>query len=551
MNPDECDAKQIGSYYTPSWLAKWITNHSLNYWFNHNSQLLKQVCEIKIVDPAVGDGVFLLTAADWLLMKRKALGDMKLDEEIRKEIVSNSLYGVDIAKQAAIDCEKNLHSWAGAKAGMNVKVGNSISGEFQWEREFDDVFRHGNPGFDLVLGNPPYGNLLSQEDKLAVQQALSHDISTGRKGTWNTAALFMVKARELLKQGGYLGFLVPNSILRVGQFSKLRRFLLDHFNILEIADEASPFKGVTLEMVSIIAKAGANPNSRFFSTVSRRSGLQGTGEVPLEICQVSRVFPLYYDDIFERALAKGKREMLTASRGRDIPKNHTRSAPSNGFEIPYATSGRSVKRYRLDENFMIYTDDWYRDDLALTESFETEILLATKNYPYPRCVMKPRGVIHGGGAVRISPLERNLDMRAAGLVLNSRFIRYLCIRYLTNYSQLTTCLNTGIMEDLPLALPEDTVAFSTLFESLSLLNEKQNRVGTGEELSYLESVADALVYELYLDDSGVLLKSVNDALKTFKGKHVFDRLYHPDIRSQVRHVFADKDVQRIEASPRM
>ncbi len=550
MNPDDCDAKQIGAYYTPSWLAKWIARHTLNSWWQYDSRSLNGLRDIRIVDPGVGDGAFLLAAADWLLGKRKLLGDTASDRTIRSDIVSKSLFGVDIVKQAVTDCRKKLQSWAAEKVKLNIELGNSISGEFRWTSEFDYVFQGSNPGFDVVLGNPPYGNLLTQQEKKAVQQSLSCDISTGRKGTWNTAALFIVRARELLKEGGHLGFLVPNSILRVGQFSKLRKFLLDQFTLNTIVDEANPFEGVTLEMVSIIARAGMDSNSGFFSTVSRRQGLEGSSVVPVNICKSSRVIPLYYDEILERALTKGKREMLTASRGRDIPKKHTRQVPSDGFDIPYATSGRSVKRYRLDETFMIYADDWFRDDSALLESFENEMLLATKNYPYPRCVMKPKGVVHGGGAVRISPLEKDLNMRAIGMILNSRFIRYLCIRYLTNYSQLTTCLNTGIMEDLPLAMPKETYAFSKLFDSLSTLHTSQSQEGN-QELEFLESVADALVYELYLDSSSALLDIVTQVLREAPLRSMLDQLDCPEIHTQVRAKFAMSEVRRIEASPRM
>ncbi|NHJ13376.1 MAG: hypothetical protein EAX95_06845 [Candidatus Thorarchaeota archaeon] len=555
MDLEDCDAKRIGSYYTPSWLAKWISENTLAAWLSEKhrtrSSLLSRITSIKIVDPASGDGAFLMAAGEWLLSTRKGLGDLGSDDEIRRHIVDTSLYGVDIVRQAADDCRNNLLNWAEGNVRTKVEHGNSISGQFKWSAVFRDVFQRENSGFDVVLGNPPYGNLLSDEEKMEVRQSLIHDISTGRRGTWNTAALFMVRARELLREDGYLGFLVPNSILRVGQFSKLREFLLDQFTVTTIVDEGSPFEGVTLEVISILAKAKSNSRADSFSSISRRPGIEGTRKVPLDVCQSSRVIPLYYDDIFKKAIERGNRDALSASRGRDIQKIHVSKYPSIQFDIPYATSGRSVKRYRLDEGFLIYADNWFRDDSALVESYENELLLATKNYPYPRCVMKPKGIIHGGGAVTITSTDKDLDMKAVGMVLNSRFVRYLCIRYLTNYSQLTTCLNTGIMEDLPLAVPSDTSAYATVFDMLSSMHSSHCQDVVSRDLAYLESIADALVYELYLSDTERLLDIVDDALKDARKKSVLEALRHPDISDRIARIFSNSRIRRIESSPRM
>ena len=79
--------KKLGSYYTPYNLARLIASESLNAWFDReknlithdsqraklsagkeSSQLLALMDNIRILDPSVGDGAFLLAAAD----RRKA-----------------------------------------------------------------------------------------------------------------------------------------------------------------------------------------------------------------------------------------------------------------------------------------------------------------------------------------------------------------------------------------------------------------------------------------------------------------------------------------------
>jgi hypothetical protein len=211
------------------------------------------------------------------------------------------------------------------------------------------------------------------------------------------------------------------------------------------------------------------------------------------------VLPIYYDDIFKGVLERGSTSQLTASRGRDIPKIHTRKKPEPGYDIPYITSGRSVRRYHINEQHVSFTNDWFLQDSALKDSFENELLVATKNYRYPRCVLKPKGVIHGGGIVNISPQYDNADLRVLGLILNSKLIRQICVRYLTNYSQLTCCLNTGIMEELPLIVPDQKEVYSILFDSLtSHYSGSMDKMY--ETANLVERFSDALVYSLYFGD---------------------------------------------------
>ncbi|MFQ5832725.1 MAG: Eco57I restriction-modification methylase domain-containing protein [Candidatus Thorarchaeota archaeon] len=553
--------KRTGSFYTPWDLAYDITSRSLaaalfdstgidvqrrsyaDLDVHLRDSALGILRSMRILDPAVGEGVFLLASAEWLLRTRKAFGDRSGEDALRQDILSNNLYGVDLVENAVDQCKNALKRWARCDdsqelAPSNIREGNSLVGwvshrsmtkvendalpnealweslgskysqlrkstltsmkPFHWEVEFPEVITGDEQGFDIIIGNPPYGNILSDVERHLISKTHNFDISTGRTGTWNSASLFIARSRALLKEGGHLGFLVPNSVLRTKQFSKVRQLLLTEMQLWLVIDEASPFDDVTLEMVSLFCRAGHSPGDYEVQVLSRRPGIDWEGQVPGTILESSNIFPLYYDSTLAIVLKRATKGWVTASRGRDIPKAHVNKTRSQEFKVPYATSGRSVKRYRLDPRYLIYSDMAFREDQGLLDSYENMFLISTKNYPYPRCVMKPRGVIHGGGAVRIKALKQGVDYEALGLILNSRLIRYLCVKYLTNYSQLTTCLNTGIMEELPLVFPTDTMPFSTIFRAMGMLHENPDDDSNAGLASYLDRVADTLVYELFL-----------------------------------------------------
>jgi hypothetical protein len=603
--------KQTGSYYTPKFIAQYIVNRTLYVWLKGfidydydkiklldeqiRKTLLDRVKGLRILDPAVGEGVFLCAAADRLLKLREMLGDSESTGSIREDIV-RSLYGVDILKEAVAKCRINLRNWMGFSESSsvilnNIKLGNSLIGlckddcrpdgyygkfkqildlsgleitdeelrkinPFHWGDNFPQVMSGEGGGFDIVVGNPPYGNILSATEREIISKIYPYCVGGNRSGTWNSAAHFIVRAKMFLRKGGQLGFLLPNSLLRVGQFTKTREFLLNEMTLHEIVDEGSPFPNVTLEMVSLICSSEPNSSDHDVKIRTRRDDVPENHAVPWSVFNDSKIFVLYYDDTYARILERSERDLLTAGRGRDIPAELVSDLEQDVFEIPYAATGRSVQRYRFDYEHMKYTNTWYESDTALSESFSNEFLVATKNLPYPRCVMKPVGMLHGGGVVRIEPLRDDVDLATIGLILNSNLMKYICIRYLTNYSELTTCMNTGIMEDMPIILPENTKNFARLFRALEKIHSERKGDSQTQEMElFLEDVSNSLVYSLYILDNYDFINLVNRALETCQSNHyvgLYKSLHrYPEILENVKKVMQNPLVASIENSPRM
>jgi len=79
-----------------------------------NSELLeKKLCEIKVCDPAVGSGAFLVGMMSEIVKTRNVLSrylgkSKKIVYEYKRECIENSLYGVDIDKGAVEICKLRL-----------------------------------------------------------------------------------------------------------------------------------------------------------------------------------------------------------------------------------------------------------------------------------------------------------------------------------------------------------------------------------------------------------------------------------------------------------
>src|SRR5207249_2438341 len=82
---------------------------------------------------------------------------------------------------------------------------------------------------DIVLSNPPWGaNLPGWSD----DEVHSHFPSCGSEK--DSYAIFTIRSHELLRPGGILAFVMPNSWLTTAGYEPFRRWLLDTFDILEI-----------------------------------------------------------------------------------------------------------------------------------------------------------------------------------------------------------------------------------------------------------------------------------------------------------------------------
>jgi hypothetical protein len=141
---------------------------------------------LKVCDPACGSGAFLIRAYDALyrhytlaITALDNLGDKKatrLLDDVPDEILRRNLYGVDLQPEAVEIAQLSL--WlrtarAGktlAKLSENIVCGNSLTDDpavnpraMDWAKTFPQAFAGDNPGFDCIIGNPPWERLKLQE----------------------------------------------------------------------------------------------------------------------------------------------------------------------------------------------------------------------------------------------------------------------------------------------------------------------------------------------------------------------------------------------------
>ncbi|MEI6450598.1 MAG: DNA methyltransferase, partial [Actinomycetes bacterium] len=160
-------------------------------------------------DVPEGERTELLRQADDELDQVKLLGDLVLaaffSGEKRKDRETKLTVFADAVQRGEAGTYRSwLEEWRTAERPL---------APFHWELEFPEVFERGNPGFDAIVGNPPFlgGSRISAA--LGTQYAdWLLAANAGAHGNADLVAYFFRRAFGLVRDGGAFGLIATNTI---------------------------------------------------------------------------------------------------------------------------------------------------------------------------------------------------------------------------------------------------------------------------------------------------------------------------------------------------
>jgi len=275
--------KAGGVYYTPQYIVDYIVQNTVGEKIKNKTP--QEISDIRIIDPACGSGSFLVGAYQYLLdyhldyytkekniktslkfgkIYESAYKSYKLTIEEKQRILTSTIYGVDIDNQAVEVTKLSLYLKLLENEGKeaegwlfkysdktllpsledNIKCGNSLIGIdfyaqpnleltdddrikvncFDWEKEFPAIFK--TCGFDVVIGNPPWGADIDKYTKY-----FEEHYPNSTKSYKDSFKLFIEKGFFLLKTDGYFGLIVPSVFMLQPRYIDVRRFIRDNTTI--------------------------------------------------------------------------------------------------------------------------------------------------------------------------------------------------------------------------------------------------------------------------------------------------------------------------------
>ena len=207
----------------------------------------------RLLDPSCGDGALLRRAAlwrAWLAAGRPA--------------GNTALHGIELDPAAAA-------------------VAETVPGAAIERANFFTLRPESYSPFDVIVGNPPYtrAEWIEQLDSDPGQMALfpesgsdaisgtpeailPKELSAALSGRAGLYAYFFIHSLGFLREGGRLGFVVPNGWLDVSYGEALKRFLLDHFRVIAVIESAVErwFSQARVNTCLIILERAGEPETR-------------------------------------------------------------------------------------------------------------------------------------------------------------------------------------------------------------------------------------------------------------------------------------------------
>ena len=242
----------------------WYTGHDPESWARKSKPPIRQI------DTPLGPA-WVLTVAE------------------KKRILLNNIFGVDIGSQAVEvtklslllkvlegetaetlgSTRKLFHERALPDLGGNIKCGNSLIAPdfferldpktitddlrekvnaFDWKTDFPGIFKRKDPGFDAVIGNPPYIRIQTLKDTQPESVPyFSQQYVAASRGNYDIYVVFVEKALGLLNATGLMGYILPHKFLNASYGQQLRTLLADGKHLLHLVHfgDQQVFTGAT------------------------------------------------------------------------------------------------------------------------------------------------------------------------------------------------------------------------------------------------------------------------------------------------------------------
>ena len=144
----------------------------------------------------------------------------KLTEDARYQLVDKLLHPAFCRDADALARwleEERRALLLGSGAATTAKAADANPGltrPLHWALEFPEVFERENPGFDVLVGNPPFLGSQRMREALgnAYREYLVEVLADGRRGQADLAAYFFRRAAQLTRSGGDFGLIATNTL---------------------------------------------------------------------------------------------------------------------------------------------------------------------------------------------------------------------------------------------------------------------------------------------------------------------------------------------------
>ncbi|MFX1575337.1 MAG: Eco57I restriction-modification methylase domain-containing protein [Promethearchaeota archaeon] len=580
--------KKEGVYYTDEEVSRFIIKKTLLELLNQNlnkfknleikinsfkdlykieqnlkNQIIKILLNLSVCDPTCGSGVFLTSVADLLFKVIKNLDRNINPIKIKTQILEN-IYGLDINPYAIKLCSIKLLAWFYKEIEFNnlehfplkfsnLKVQNSLFSN-DWPKK---LFKKNH--FHIIIGNPPYGNILSKEEKdiLKNQNLYYNDIYCA----------FLIRALDWIDTG-IIGFLIPKSFLLRQGYLKFRNDFLTTASILKIYDiGANLFKRATNEVQVVIYQKDKKkenhleiydyPEKKLSCYKNQQfDDLRICLNLECPLCVNSKKFYAYTYDrncpfCNSNTIELNRIRIKTTPRIISIINKLENKGDLNYLNIsnfPNMIRGEEDKGLQMVKKKLLNHSDvncyyinakndfkyYYIDKKKRFNIKEIDAkLLKGENYEYylsPKLLIKHNNIIPEAvftednlcfsSSIYSLLYDDNAELQYLCAILNSALIQFYCIYGINNQKDTTINLNQYMIRHLPIVNPRSQIKQIIInrVEDIELNLNKNNGTINNQTNQLLKEIDDVIfnLYSMSNDEKKLVISNVTNQIRHFK-----------------------------------
>ncbi len=418
--------------------------------------------------------------------------------EVKKEYMQSYGEKKEQLKEKFAILQRNIARKAYGKGDYNKKIIQIMDWKpfdnksVGW---FDPKWMFGVDGFDIVIGNPPYGAKIKQDDLRLIKERIKNTNNS------NSAALFIdISKNNFLKKEGVLSFIVPKSILYSEKWFSLALSLSQH--TVDLVDVEVAFENVLLEQVLFVFNK--NDNSDFYNTFKYTDGEF------IKKANINKASLLNYKswlcDLAYKEINIGNKvnsekyvkmsNISTTTRGLPLQKYLT-----NKGEIPIV-GGKNINRFALNgvkgyvSSSLILKKK--KIDKILCKKIISQDLIAHIQHPTPH-IKITSAIDNYGNILGLDTVQNTIinnkqySHQYITSILNSTLMNWYVYKFIYCSAIRTMHFDNYYIGKIPIPkIPkQDQKPFEKLVDIIIAKKEK------GEDTKKEEQTIDIMVYKLY------------------------------------------------------
>jgi hypothetical protein len=389
---------------------------------------------------------------------------------------------------------------------------------FEWRFEFPEVLNDEGDfvGFDVVIGNPPYGAIFNKDEKKWISN--NYNFTDYQLDIYMS---FFEKGTNTLKEGGLLCFIVPNSWLLNLKTPNIRKLLFQNSNTILIrAFEKPVFEEAVVDTLIVLSQNRESKLDELNITIETKQ----EGKIIENTFSKKDLFKSYKTPVNIYLSKKTLKIVLKTNnlkrlseisnitqgtkpfqKGKGKPKQTAKTLRDKLFVKDYKVDetfrpllrGSLINKYITlwNNNYYISYGDWLAEPRYSGNFDASKKIVIRQTGSSIIATLDKKQFILRDNLYSVTTINKEYPEEVILGLLNSKFINWYYQNVINNeVGEALAQVKKGHLVNLP--VPNYNMLFRNISTKVtSILAQKQ--ADPSADTSELETAIDTLVYELY------------------------------------------------------